>query len=61
VVGTAEEEMTVYQIPQWLQPSITTAIGAVVGFASAIVTDIVRTRISDKRKRAAIRKALYGE
>lgn len=41
--------------------SSTAEIIAVVGFVSAITTDIIRRRIGDGRKRAAIRKALYDE
>lgn len=41
--------------------SITTLIGAVVGFVVAMFSDVIKTGISDRRKLKRLRHALYNE
>lgn len=44
-----------------LTASITTLIGAAVGFAAAIMSDLMKTNLSDRRKQKRMRHALYTE
>lgn len=44
-------------IAEWIKILIT----AVVGFASAVCLDILKTRINERRKRKGLRKAMYDE
>src|SRR5438270_3844314 len=44
-------------IAEWVKILIT----AVVGFASAVCLDMLKTRINERRKRKGLRKAMYDE
>lgn len=49
------------QIADWIKTTIITLVGTVVGFSSAVFTDIIKTRINERHKRKGMRKALYEE
>jgi hypothetical protein len=48
-------------IPQWLQSAITTAIGAIVGFISAMATEVWKSNRTRKNRVEALERALYAE
>ena len=44
-----------------IAPWITTLIGTIVGFTTAIFADVIKSRINERHKRRGIRKAMYEE
>lgn len=49
------------EISDWLKGTLSTLVGAVIGFIMGTITDISKNRLNEKRKRKAMRWALYCE
>jgi hypothetical protein len=49
------------EAPQWLTATISTVVGAVVGFSSSLWLDEIKTRRVEKRLRRRLQRAIYTE